>query len=212
MLQKVHVRKVVGNLYEFVGSKGASDVVDDVVAAGELFQQGVLAYSDGDSDAALEFYRAAAKRDPKDPIVWMSIGGIHAERKEFSDAVTSYEVAIEIDPSLALAHFDCGLLLNALGFAERAIRHFCEAIQIDKQYADAHCNLASVYTKQCQYRLAIQHYQCYLRYRNNSSDVAMAAQDIRKEIRRLQRIVRNLQFVPLSSVPLTPVSEIRISS
>lgn len=53
----------------------------------------------GDLDLAATLFAVAAEYDPDDLTCWLEVGDINLERERFSEALTAYEKALEIDHS-----------------------------------------------------------------------------------------------------------------
>ena len=62
------------------------------------------------------------------------------------DAISAYQQAIQIDPKLALAHYNLGLIYADQGKLEDAITAYQQAIALDPNLAPAHYNLACIYS------------------------------------------------------------------
>ena len=73
--------------------------------AAVLFQQ---ALANGLADATLHFNHAIALED----------------QQRLHDALTSYRLALKLDPAFADAHYNAGRVLELLGDAKGALRHF----------------------------------------------------------------------------------------
>ncbi|MBD2088504.1 tetratricopeptide repeat protein [Microcoleus sp. FACHB-1515] len=73
---------------------------------------------------------------------YINLGNLQKLQGDFAAAKTSYEMAIAIDPSLAIAHYNLGLTLRSMGNLVGAIASYQTAISLQPHYADAHQNLA----------------------------------------------------------------------
>jgi tetratricopeptide (TPR) repeat protein len=75
-------------------------------------------------------------------------------------ALREFQIALELDPNLAEAHYAIGTLLH-LSFSrrEQAIEHFNKALAIRPNYSEARANLANVYLDLGQYDRAIALYR-----------------------------------------------------
>jgi tetratricopeptide (TPR) repeat protein len=73
----------------------------------------------------------------------MGLSDVLAEKKEFvDDNVKIIRKIIELNPELAVAHYNLGILLKEMGRKEDAEAEYREALRIDPDYAEAHYNLA----------------------------------------------------------------------
>ncbi|MDI6827925.1 MAG: tetratricopeptide repeat protein, partial [Armatimonadota bacterium] len=59
-----------------------------------------------------------------------------------SEAMREYREAIRLDPTLAEAHSNLGVILKDLGKLDEAIKEYREAIRLDPALGEAHNNLA----------------------------------------------------------------------
>ncbi len=74
-------------------------------------------------------------------------GNLLKEKGDLAGAKTLYEQALDIDPTLAIAHNNLGITLKALGQIGDAIAHYKTAIELQPDYAEAHQNLGVVLLK-----------------------------------------------------------------
>ena len=70
-----------------------------------------------------------------------------------------YALAVQLDPSSAVAHNNLASRLAEQGRIEEAIRHFEDALTIDAQYATAHNNLGIVLARHGDLEEATRHFQ-----------------------------------------------------
>ena len=76
---------------------------------------------------------------------WNRLGLAYYESGKYEEAIESYKQAIEIDPDLALAHYNLGAVYSESGKYEEAIKPYKRAIRIDSDFAIAHYNLGLSY-------------------------------------------------------------------
>lgn len=86
-----------------------------------------------------------------------------------NEAEANLRKAIQIDPSLAPAHFQLGVVLESTNRAEAAIQELREAAQLDATYAEPHIAMARIYHKLGQEDQARQEEQAYLQLRSHAS-------------------------------------------
>lgn len=63
------------------------------------------------------------------------------------EAKTTYEMVLQIDPSLAVGHYNLGMTLKAMGQFQEAIAAYQQAIRLNSNYAEAYQNLGVVLLK-----------------------------------------------------------------
>lgn len=78
-------------------------VLHDPLTAEEHWRLGLAYQSEGNTQGAMEEYRAGLKRDKNDPRLWTSIGHLHQILGDDSEAIQAYRRALTIDQDSALA-------------------------------------------------------------------------------------------------------------
>ena len=125
--------------------KSSSDSERDIARLNEQANQFLMA---GNAKAAAENYRKAVQGDPLNAKLHYNLSlaldrlaDIAAERKELLRAV-------ELDPSLALAQNQLGLLALHRGQQAEAEIRFQKALAADREFAEAQSNLGVLYSQQ----------------------------------------------------------------
>jgi len=77
----------------------------------------------GDYDAALTSYRLALRDHPTDPRVLQNMAIAYTKTQRHDEAIRYYRKALEIDDSLAGAHYGLAFLLLHRGETEYATKH-----------------------------------------------------------------------------------------
>ena len=78
---------------------------------------------------------------------------------KFDEAVACYEQALTLEPALAEAHNNLGVVLASLNRTDEAIAHYERALVLRPDYPDAHNNLAQELGTQGKINLAMAHYE-----------------------------------------------------
>ena len=81
-------------------------------------------------ERAIEYSRRAVALDAEDAGAHSTLGRIHYLRREHADAILELEAALEINPSLAVAHYGIGAALVFSGRAPEALPHLEAAIRL----------------------------------------------------------------------------------
>jgi tetratricopeptide (TPR) repeat protein len=84
-----------------------------------------------DAAAAAFHYAAAAEAAPEDVRVQLEAGTALGRLGQYEPALLSLQAVVQLDPSSADAHFRLGEVLEALGRADDARKHYDEAVRID---------------------------------------------------------------------------------
>jgi tetratricopeptide (TPR) repeat protein len=107
----------------------------------ELQALGGACYGFGDYAEALEHYRKAAARDPRNADVRSNLGVTFSQLGRFQEALSSFEEALAINPHRARTHSNYADLLTDLQRYEEAEAHCRRALEIDPRCAEALNNL-----------------------------------------------------------------------
>ncbi|MEM9097045.1 MAG: tetratricopeptide repeat protein [Pseudomonadota bacterium] len=129
----------------------------------ELFNQ-------GKHDDVIAQAEEMAKTLTNLPILPNMIGAALSAKGEYAEAVSKYEAAIALDPTLVPAHNNLGAAKAELGEFEEAIQHYDEALQIDPTYAQAHHNKANALRQQGQFDEAVGSYREAIRLNGQLAD------------------------------------------
>lgn len=104
----------------------------------------------GDLSQAEQHYQIATQQGILPKLKLGAINNLGSLRKDKGDLLSAkklYEQALDIDPTLAIAHNNLGMTLRAMGQFRDAIVHYQTAIALQSDYAEAHQNLAVVLLK-----------------------------------------------------------------
>ena len=77
----------------------------------------------------------AATLNPADASAHYNLGLLHQQRKEFAEARTRFQRAVEVDPEEIDAHYQLGRIARAESRLAEAIAHFGEAVSRDPSHA-----------------------------------------------------------------------------
>jgi len=137
-------------------------------------QIGYVYAENGDIEKAIEHHRQALKIKPNYTKALVNLGRELVIKQEFLAAIDCYRKAIQYNPKDANARNGLGAALLGLALvnetndfteAEKACR---AALEIDKNFASAHLNLASIYFHQKKIDQAVN--QCRLLLQINPND------------------------------------------
>jgi len=130
---------------KLAGLRAAGDKDREIARLNEEANQFLMA---GNAEAAAENYRKAVQSDPLDAKLHYNLSlaldrlaDIEGERKELLRAV-------ELDPRLALAQNQLGLLALQYGQQAEAEARFQKALSTDPEFAEAQSNIGVLYSQQ----------------------------------------------------------------
>jgi tetratricopeptide (TPR) repeat protein len=133
-------------------------------SAMDLFARGLALEEDPvTADDAIACYKKVLKLNPNYAPAHINLGTLYYNQSNYSLAEEHYRKAVESDPRYALAYFNLGNVLDETQRLEEAITAYNAALQLAPTYADAHYNLALAYERSNQPRLALKHWQAYLK-------------------------------------------------
>jgi tetratricopeptide (TPR) repeat protein len=144
----------------------------------------VQAEEAGEKVRAIKIYQQIMEVDPSFAPAWINLGTIHFHLREFAWAEQLYRRATEIDPAYVLAFFDLGNVLDELQRLDESIVAYRQAVALAPRYADAHYNLALAHERRGEGRLALRHWQAYLRLDKSGPWADHARGQIRKLLDR----------------------------
>jgi tetratricopeptide (TPR) repeat protein len=96
---------------------------------------------------SLDEVKAALKRDPRNPKLWVDLGLVFWDTNDYSNALQSFQQAVKVGPSSAEAHNWFGVALMQRGDFPSAITEFRKAISLNPKYLRAYTNLGSALSK-----------------------------------------------------------------
>jgi len=91
------------------------------------FSMGVAHLREGRLDMALEDFQKAAKLDPKNPYVMKGLGQAYAAKRRWSDAISAFRKALELNPYYVDVRNDLGTVLILSGDREAGKKEFLTA-------------------------------------------------------------------------------------
>ncbi len=124
-------------------------VENEKATAGNLNNQGNRLMAEGKAQEAAETYTEAVRLDPTNAQWQYNLSLALAKAGDQTGERASLEKAIELEPNMAPAHNQLGLLYLAAGDKDvEAAREFEVALQIDPKLAEAQNNLGVAYSKE----------------------------------------------------------------
>lgn len=85
------------------------------------------------------------------------LGNLHVRSDNVPDAITAFEEALRIDPSIKEAHVRLADLYASIGKNDEATKHYEEALRVDPSYKWAHVNLGLSLERQVRVTVALWH-------------------------------------------------------
>jgi tetratricopeptide (TPR) repeat protein len=85
---------------------------------------GAVLCESGDCDEAVRVFSKGIEHRPEEPLLYFNRAVALEDLNRFEEALASYDLALQLDPTLADAHFNAGRLYDELGNSQGAIRHY----------------------------------------------------------------------------------------
>jgi tetratricopeptide (TPR) repeat protein len=127
---------------------------------------GKLYTKTGDLERALDTYKKAMAKHPKDAELWYDLGLCHNRRKDFAESVRCFNEALKIDPENRAYLKTLGFTLAYRGQIDQGLTYMIRA----QGAALAHYNIARVLVQRDQPDQAQQHLRIALRENGQLED------------------------------------------
>ena len=115
--------------------------------AEELCRQGYSFSINGEDQKALQFFRQAIEKDPKNTMAWNGLGYCHVGLNNPQAAIKAYQQAIKTDPTDATLHFNLANYYIKLGRLQAAIESYQQVIALNPIFEGAYFGLGIIYTQ-----------------------------------------------------------------
>jgi len=115
--------------------------------AEELCRQGYSFSINGEDQKALQFFRQAIEKDPKNTMAWNGLGYCHVGLNNPQAAIKAYQQAIKTDPTDATLHFNLANYYIKLGRLQEAIDSYQQVIALNPIFEPAYFRLGVIYTQ-----------------------------------------------------------------
>jgi tetratricopeptide (TPR) repeat protein len=129
----------------------------------ERFVSAVQAEEAGNKQLAIAIYTEILAADSAFAPAYINLGTIYFHLRKYGRAEELYRRATQADPGYVLAYFDLGNVLDELDRPDESIAAYKQAILLAPRYADAHYNLALAYERKGELRMALRHWESYIR-------------------------------------------------
>ena len=115
--------------------------------AEELCRKGFTFSINGQDQKAIEFFKEATEKDPKDTMAWYGLGYCYAGLNNSQDAIKAYRQAIKMNPADETAYFNLGNYYNKLGQFDDAIEAYQNVVQLNPKFEPAYFNLGMIFVQ-----------------------------------------------------------------
>jgi tetratricopeptide (TPR) repeat protein len=129
---------------------------------------GIISLRSDQPDQAIEYYKKAVAMKPSSAEMRYNLGNAFARKESWKDAIACYTAALSLEyPPVEGARVEnnLGVALQRLGKFDEALEHFSHALQLNANYAEAHCNLGRMLAQQGRRDEAVAHLKQALQLR-----------------------------------------------
>lgn len=117
---------------------------DPATLAPARFSLGLIEQRSGNPPAAIELYSLARAADKRNPQLTLQLGLAHFALAQMGEAARCYRAAIKLEPRMAHAHYNLGVLLQQQRDLAGARRAFDAALVHQPRFPEALNNLGNV--------------------------------------------------------------------
>lgn len=152
---------------------------DETVAEQKsLYQQGAKEFSEGKFGMAAKSLEEAAKLNPGDAKVHLSLAKSYESMGKLDKAVTEYKRNVELDSKNPETHYSLAIIYRSRGKIDDAIAEFNKAISLRKDFVAAKLMLAQTLSGQGKNKEAIDQYRSVLGMKPFGADLAQIHVDL----------------------------------
>jgi tetratricopeptide (TPR) repeat protein len=128
------------------------------MTAADLEKAGDLARTHKDWDTAIDYFRAAIRRSPKNALLYNKMGLAQLQSEDLAGARASFERASKINPSYVEAVNNIGAVEYKRKNYKAATKYFKKAVALEETRATFHVNLGAAWFSQKKLDRAIAEY------------------------------------------------------
>jgi predicted O-linked N-acetylglucosamine transferase (SPINDLY family) len=162
---------------------------------GALHLLGMVAHQSGRHDIAIEFISRAIAIRGSQGVFHNNLGEAYRALGRTAEAQACYERALALDPALAAAHYNLGLVQSA-SQPSAAQGHYLQAIRLQPNFAAAHNNLGNLlraqgklYEAAAAYRTALRCQADYVEAIGNLGGALLELEQFSEAVEQLERAV-----------------------
>jgi tetratricopeptide (TPR) repeat protein len=107
------------------------------------------------------FYTQTLAFAPNDYKLLNNLGMEYAGRQDLVNAAKYYNLAINIQPDVAVAYYNLGNLLLAQNQEQKALEKYVRALEVDPKFLYAYPPVIEIYSQEGNKEMAQKYYQQY---------------------------------------------------
>jgi len=117
---------------------------------------------------ALAYLLRAREIDPENPLIFLALGDVYAQKNDMGNALASFNKALYLDPTSPLAKIKIGSIYLRAANLNAARPYLDEAQKIDSTFAPVYRELGELYTMAGQFPLAKANFKKFLNFSDNN--------------------------------------------
>jgi tetratricopeptide (TPR) repeat protein len=91
------------------------------------------------NDLAIQYYKNAARIEPKSIEAWYDLGKYYQDKKDWGNALATYEQLLLIDPNNKNTHYNMAVIhMIGLKKLDIALEHFNKVLEVDPDFAEGY--------------------------------------------------------------------------
>ncbi|MBM4137690.1 MAG: tetratricopeptide repeat protein [Nitrospira sp.] len=151
--------------YQAGNLQQAQDIYNEILQknpqdSGIMYLLGIIYYQEGNYDLAIEYIRKALEFNPlSDAYAYFYLGNALKNKKQFDEAITCYQRALQMNPQLIEAYHNLAWIFQEKNQTDEAITYYQKALNLNPALADAYYNLGTIFQDRKQFDDAITFYQ-----------------------------------------------------
>ena len=128
----------------------------DYLTGQRLINLGLILYSHGKVERAMEVFDRAEEAMPDDEAISLIRGNYYFSKKEYSMAIEEYTKLLTLNPESIEAYGDRGIAYQSLGEAQKALADYNKAVELAPSNGWPYYNRGGLLYKLKQYRRALK--------------------------------------------------------
>jgi Flp pilus assembly protein TadD len=107
----------------------------------------------------LEIFEKNIRQNPRNAVLYIDRGTVHAMMKNYQKALEDYATAIKLNPQIPAIYYNRGLIFTNLDKYQQALVDFATVIKLNPRDAEAYYNRGFTYEKLGDHQQAIKDFQ-----------------------------------------------------
>ncbi len=142
-----------------------------------LLHMGNKAYEDKEYEKAIGFFKKSLfYRDYH--LTYVNLGNSYAQLKDFRNAISAYNLAINRKPDYYLAHFNLGFAYTQMNKWDKAIEEYKVTLRYRPDFVDAYRNMGIVYYVNEKWEDALFYFRKYMTLSTDEETKELVRKDI----------------------------------